>query len=104
MLRAALNLRDAIDGYFNKWRDADGTGDELSLEDWIILEKTKSFLEKLKMTTKALESSFATIDNVLLAQFKAGKEATTDDPVMAPTYCQFPQCLRSLKDSSLVKI
>ncbi|KAL6406027.1 putative Transposase-like protein [Ilyonectria robusta] len=92
MLRAALNLRDAIDGYFNKWMDADCAGDELSPEDWTILEKIKSFLEKLKMTTKALESSFATLDNVLLAmdfvlaQFEAGKEATIDDPVMAPMY------------------
>lgn len=33
MLRAALNLRDAIDGYFNKWMDADCAGDELSPED-----------------------------------------------------------------------
>ncbi|RFN43617.1 ribonuclease h-like protein [Fusarium flagelliforme] len=92
MLRAALNLRDAIDGYFNKWMDANCAGDELSLEDWITLEKIKSFLEKLKMTTKALESSFATLDNVLLAmdfvlaQFEAGKEAAIDDLVMALMY------------------
>lgn len=92
MLRAALNLRDAVDGYFNKWVEADCAGDELSLEDWIILEKIKSFLEKLKMTTKALESSFSTLDNVLLAmdfvlaQFEAGKEAHVDDPIMAPMY------------------
>jgi hypothetical protein len=56
------------------------------------LEKIKTFLEKLKMTTKALESSFATLDNVLLAmdfvlaQFEAGKEAATNDPMMAPMY------------------
>ncbi|TVY62384.1 putative AC transposase [Fusarium oxysporum f. sp. cubense] len=62
------------------------------LEDWIILEKIKSFLEKLKMTTKALESSFATLDNVLLAmdfvlaQLEAGREAAIDDSVMAPMY------------------
>jgi hypothetical protein len=92
MLRAALNLRDAVDGYFNKWVEADCAGDELSSEDWIILEKIKSFLEKLKMTTKALESSFSTLDNVLLAmdfvlaQFEAGKEAHVDDPIMAPMY------------------
>jgi hypothetical protein len=55
-------------------------------------QKIKSFLEKLKMTTKALESSFATLDNVplamdfVLAQFEAGKEATIDDPVMALMY------------------
>ncbi|KAF5981722.1 ribonuclease H-like protein [Fusarium bulbicola] len=85
MLRAALNLRDAINRYFNKWMDTDCAGDELSLEDWIILEN-------LKMTTKALESSFATLDNILLAmdfvlaQFEAGKEAAIDDPVMAPMY------------------
>ncbi|EFZ03047.2 Ribonuclease H-like protein [Metarhizium robertsii ARSEF 23] len=92
MLQTALSLRDAIDGYFNKWMEADCAGDELSAEDWIILEKIKSFLEKLKMTTKALESSFATLDNVLLAmdfmlgQFEAGKEAHVDDPMMGPMY------------------
>lgn len=92
MLRAALNLRDAIDGYFNKWVEADCAGDELSSEDWITLEKINTFLEKLKMTTKALESSFATLDNVLLAmdfvlaQFEAGKETYADDRIMAPMY------------------
>ncbi|WKT54430.1 hypothetical protein QSH57_005014 [Fusarium oxysporum f. sp. vasinfectum] len=92
MLRVALNLRDAIDSYFNKWMDLYCAGDELSSEDWIILEKIKSFLEKPRMTTKALESSFATLDNVLLAmdfvlaQFEAGKEAYIDDPIMAPMY------------------
>src|SRR4051812_36616046 len=92
MLQAALHLRDAIDGYFNKWAEADCAGDELSSEDWIILEKIKSFLEKLKMTTKALEPSFATLDNVLLAmdfvlaRFEADKEANIDNPVMAPMY------------------
>lgn len=92
MLRAALNLRDAIDGYFNKWVEADCAGDELSSEDWITLEKINAFLEKLKMTTKALESSFATLDNVLLAmdfvlaQFEAGKETYADDRIMAPMY------------------
>ncbi|KAM4057428.1 transposase-like protein [Hirsutella rhossiliensis] len=77
---------------FNKWVEGDCAGDELSPEEWVILEKIKSFLEKLKMTTKALESSFATLDNVLLAmdfvlaQFEAGKEAHIDDPIMAPMY------------------
>ncbi|RKK10355.1 hypothetical protein BFJ66_g18383, partial [Fusarium oxysporum f. sp. cepae] len=42
------DLRDAIDGYFNKWMESDCAGDELSPEDWVILEKVKSFLEKLK--------------------------------------------------------
>jgi len=92
MLQAALGLRHAIDGYFDKWVEADCVGDELSSEDWVILEKIKSFLEKLKMATKALESSFATLDNVLLAmdfilaQFEAGKEAHKDDLMMAPMY------------------
>ncbi|KAK4065942.1 hypothetical protein Purlil1_13996 [Purpureocillium lilacinum] len=78
--------------YFSKWTEADCAGDELSAEDWIVLEKVKSFLEKLKMTTKALESSFATLDNVLLAmdfmlaQFEAGKEAHKGDPMMGPMY------------------
>lgn len=92
MIQTALNLRAAIDGYFNKWPEADCAEDELTSEDWIILEKIKSFLEKLKMATKALESSFATLDNALLAmdfilaQFEAGKEAHKDDRIMAPMY------------------
>ncbi|KJZ74134.1 hypothetical protein HIM_05666 [Hirsutella minnesotensis 3608] len=92
MLQTALHLRGAIEGYFNKWVEADCAGDELSPDDWLVLRKIKSFLEKLKMTTKALESSFATLDNVLLAmdflltQFEAGKEAHIDDPMMAPMY------------------
>jgi len=92
MLQAALDLRGAIEGYFNKWVEADCIGDELTSEEWNILEKIKAFLEKLKMATKALESSFATLDNVLLAmdfilaQFEAGKEAHKDDLIMAPMY------------------
>ncbi|KAM3517051.1 hypothetical protein MY4038_010335 [Beauveria bassiana] len=92
MLRAALHLRDAIENYFKKWGEANCAGDELSAEDWATAEKIMSFLEKLKMTTKALESSFATLDNVLLAmdfvlaQFEAGKETFANDPVMAPMY------------------
>ena len=92
MLRAALNLREAIDGYFNKWMEADCAGDELSAEDWVVLEKIKTFLEKLKMTTKALESSFVTLGHVLLAmdfmlaQFEAGKAENSEDPMMGPMY------------------
>ena len=92
MLQVALDLRDAIEAYFNKWVEADCIGDKLTAEEWIILEKIKAFLEKLKMATKALESSFATLDNVLLAmdfilaQFEAGKEAYKDDPIVAPMY------------------
>ncbi|KAJ6785139.1 hypothetical protein PWT90_08159 [Aphanocladium album] len=66
MLRAGLHLRDAIENYFKKWGEANCAGDELSTEDWATAEKIMSFLEKLKMTTKALESSFATLDNVLM--------------------------------------
>lgn len=89
MLRTALNLREAIDGYFNKWKEADCAGDELCADDWAVLERIKAFLEKLKMTTKALESSFVTLDHVLLAmdfmlgQFEAGKAANRDDPMMS---------------------
>ncbi|KJZ70441.1 hypothetical protein HIM_10179 [Hirsutella minnesotensis 3608] len=44
------------------------------------------------MTTKALESSFSTLDNVLLAmdfvlaQFEEGKDASAHDPIMAPMF------------------
>ncbi|CEJ92863.1 Putative Transposase-like protein [[Torrubiella] hemipterigena] len=89
---AALHLRDAIENYFKKWGEVNCAGDELSAEDWATVEKIMSFLEKLKMTTKALESSFATLDNVLLAmdfvlaQFEVGKETFANDPIMAPMY------------------
>ncbi|KAH8715349.1 hypothetical protein HC256_004178 [Beauveria bassiana] len=92
MLRTALNLREAVDGYFSKWKEAECAGDELSADDWAVLGKIKAFLEKLKMTTKALESSFVTLDHVLLAmdfmlaQFEAGKAASRDDPMMSPMY------------------
>lgn len=92
MLRTALNLREAVDGYFNKWKEAECAGDELSADDWAVLGKIKAFLEKLKMTTKALESSFVTLDHVLLAmdfmlaQFEAGKAANRDDPMMSPMF------------------
>ncbi|XP_044714526.1 transposase-like protein [Hirsutella rhossiliensis] len=91
MLRAALHLRGAVEDIStNGWKEI--VPETSSPEEWVILEKIKSFLEKLKMTTKALESSFATLDNVLLAmdfvlaQFEAGKEAHIDDPIMAPMY------------------
>jgi hypothetical protein len=77
--------------FTNGWRQ-DCAEDELSSEDWIVLERIKSFLEKLNMTTKALESSFATLENVLLAmdfvlaRFEAGKEAAINDAVLAPMY------------------
>lgn len=92
MLYTVFNLRDAIDAYFTKWVDSDCAGDQLSEDDWITLEKIKCFLEKLHMTTKALESSFITLDNVLLAmdymlvQFEKGKGAYMHDSLMAPMY------------------
>ena len=92
MLEVALCLRNAVDGYFSKWRDEECAKDELTARDWMVLEQIKSFLGKLKMTTKALESPFATLEDVLLAmdfvltQFEAGKEEHADDPIMAPMY------------------
>lgn len=47
--------------------DVDCARDELSLEDWIILEKIKSSLKKLKITTKALKLLFIILNKVLLA-------------------------------------
>ncbi|KAM5359924.1 hypothetical protein BFJ63_vAg17946 [Fusarium oxysporum f. sp. narcissi] len=74
-----------MDGRRLRWRRALSRGLDHLGEDQVLLGK-------LRMTTKALESSFATLDNVLLAmdfvlaQFEAGKEAAIDDPVMAPMY------------------
>ncbi|KAJ6436014.1 putative AC transposase [Purpureocillium lavendulum] len=82
LAREQRHKMEPRDGYFSKWTEADCAGDELSADDWIVLENVKSFLEKLKMTTKALELSFATLDNVLLAmdfmlaQFKRERKHT----------------------------
>jgi hypothetical protein len=57
MLQVALNVKDAILGYYDSYPDNTYAGDILTDEDRATLEKIKGFLEKLKMVTKAVESS-----------------------------------------------
>jgi hypothetical protein len=65
MLQVALNLKDAILEYYDNYPDNAYTGDILIDEDWATLEKIKGFLEKLKMATKAVESSNQCLDIIL---------------------------------------
>ncbi|KAH7073097.1 transposase-like protein [Paraphoma chrysanthemicola] len=78
LLQAALDLRHAFDGYIDKWVEADCVGEELSLEDWVILEKIKLILEKLSLATKTLQLLFAILDKK--------NEAGKDDTMMALMY------------------
>lgn len=92
MLTVALALRDAIDDYFDQWEDDDCADDKLTDKEWVTLGKIRSFLNKLKMATKALEGHAATLDRVLpsmdfiLDVFERGKKANKDDIIMAPMY------------------
>jgi hypothetical protein len=90
MLQVALNLKDAILEYYDNYPDNAYTGDILIDEDWATLEKIKGFLEKLKMATKAVESSNQCLDIILpvmdyvLKQFESAKDDFVDDDILAP--------------------
>jgi hypothetical protein len=92
MLTVALALRDAIEDYFDQWEDDECAADKLTDEEWVTLENIRSFLNKLKMATKALEGHAATLDRVLpsmdfiLDVFERGKRASTENVIMAPMY------------------
>ncbi|OLL26463.1 putative AC transposase [Neolecta irregularis DAH-3] len=92
MLKTALHLQHAIEEYFEKWVDDECINFKISSDEWVTIKTITSFLEKLKMTTKALESSTSTLDNVLpaidyiLTQFEKGKEDNQFDNIMAPMY------------------
>jgi hypothetical protein len=92
MLTVALALRDAIEDYFDQWEDDNCAEDKLTKKEWATLENIRSFLNKLKMATKALEGHAATLDRVLpsmdfiLDVFERGKRANVDNVIMAPMY------------------
>ena len=85
MLEIALLLQEAIREYFETWAESECDDDQLSDAEWDTLRHIKSFLEVLKQSTKALESSSARLDQVLpamdfiLAHFEKAKDTFKDD-------------------------
>ena len=75
---------EAIKAYFEEYIDEDCRLDELSEEEWELLQHIQEFLDAISQTTKALESNLVTLDNVLpamdfiLTQFKEGKKRFKD--------------------------
>ena len=92
MLYCAINLREAIEQYCEAYPNAQYKDDILSSDEWDLLEKIKAFLEKIKMATKAFESSNNCLDNILpgmdyiLGRFEAGKAENEDDAFLAPMF------------------
>jgi len=92
MLKVALLLQEAIEEYFDTWLEEEYSADRLTLEEWKTLEKVKTFLEKLKEATKALESRHSTLNDVLpcmdfiLGKFEDGKAMHKSDAIMAPMF------------------
>jgi hypothetical protein len=85
MLEVALLLQEAIDEYFEAWPEREVASDRLSDDEWALLRRIKDFLEVLKQSTKALESSSHGLDRVLpamdfiLAHFEKAKTTYADD-------------------------
>src|SRR6266536_5753105 len=92
MLERALNLRSSIDLYYEAYPDDEYKGDILTDGEWVTLTIVKIFLEKLKMATKAIESSNSCLDVVLpvmdfvLSEFKAARIKFADDPILGPMF------------------
>ena len=83
---------EAILAYFEDYADDDCKLNELSEDDWDLLREVNKFLESLKQTTKALESSAVTLDKVLpamdfiLKRFEEGKAQFADHPVLSKMF------------------
>jgi len=90
MLDVAYNLRQAIEDFMDEYATADLLDDRLDDNEWEIIEKIKTFLARLSMSTKACESKQSTLDLVLpcmdfiLGHFEDAKNKYTDDPIFAP--------------------
>jgi hypothetical protein len=93
ILAVAINLREAIDEYyqdFNAELSIDYADDILSNTDWETLTEIKGFLEKLSYTTKALELPETCIDLTLpnfeyiLKVFETVKELNSTNHIVGP--------------------
>ena len=63
----AAPVRDAIVQYFREYSEGEYKNDELTDDDWEVLENLNKVLSMLKETTQALEGYSTTLDNVLPA-------------------------------------
>ena len=83
---------EAILAYFEDYADDECRLDELSEDEWYLLLEVNKFLESLKQTTKALESSAVTLDKVLpamdfiLKRFEEGKIQFANHPVLSKMF------------------
>jgi len=84
-------VKQAIDRYFAIYRDNECAEDELTPNEWVVLDQIKDILEHFEHVTKALEGHTATLDETLpamdfvLEQMEAGKERYKADKYMAPS-------------------
>ena len=60
-------VRDAIVEYLHEYSEGERNNDELTDDDWEVLEQLNKVLAMLKETTLALEGCPTTLDNVLPA-------------------------------------
>jgi hypothetical protein len=92
MLKRALLLKDAINEYYNNYPNITYKDDKLDKSDWEVLKKVKSFLDKMKIAIKILESSNRYLDLVLpvmdyvLQQFKLARAKYKDDLILGPMF------------------
>jgi hypothetical protein len=93
-LRLAFShpLHDAIKAYFEQYIDDECRLDQLSENDWKLLRHIHEFLESISQTTKALESTSSTLDNVLpamdfiLGKFEEGKKTFVNHPQLSKMF------------------
>ena len=92
MLDVAYNLRQVIEDFIDEYATADLLNDRLNNDEQEIIEKIKTFLARLSMSTKACESKQSTLDLVLpcidfiLGYFKGAKNKYADDLIFAPMF------------------
>ena len=90
MLERALDLKDAIIQYSEDYPDDLYKLDILTEEEWETIDTIMTFLQKLKMATKAAESSNSCLDVILplidfvLSQFEAAKVKYANDDILSP--------------------
>jgi len=90
MLATALNLQDTIDKFCKRFTKKEMEQDILDTNNWVVLQEIKFFLEKIKESTKAMESPDSglelTLPNMeyILNLFETNKTLNAKHPVMGP--------------------